>query len=177
MADLLVDSGKHRGRRLKLAVGQTLIGRDRECAIRLATSDVSRKHCRLSVAMTGGREVVTAEDLKSRNGTYINGRAIRVPTVMGAGDTLRVGPIQFLLPDPDAASESEVITWLVPPPAPGTVAAEDEPTQIVGGPPPATDSESPAPAPAKPKSAEEPVDRLVQEASALIRARYASRLT
>ncbi|MFH5802473.1 FHA domain-containing protein [Alienimonas sp. DA493] len=172
MADLLVDSGKHRGRRLKLAVGQTLIGRDRQCAIRLATPDVSRQHCRLTVALSGGREVVTAEDLKSRNGTYINGRAIRVPTVMGAGDTLRVGPIQFLLPDPDAASESEVITWLVPPPAPGTVSEEDEPTQVVGGPPPApADSQDPAPPPPEP----EPEDEYVQQASALIRARYAAR--
>ena len=178
MADLLVDSGKHRGRKLKLAVGHTLIGRDKQCAIRLATADVSRKHCRLTVAAAGSLEVVTAEDLGSRNGTYVNGRPIKIPTTLQAGDTLRVGPVQFLLPDPDAASESEVITWLVPPPAPGTV-TEDEPTQLEGAPPPAAEESRPA-APEAPKSqrrvpkpAPADADAVVREAAAIIRERHA----
>ncbi|NNJ25959.1 FHA domain-containing protein [Alienimonas chondri] len=166
MADLLVDSGKHRGRRLKLNLGQTLIGREQSCAIRLATADVSRKHCRLTVADGGGREIVTAEDLNSRNGTYINGRAIKAVTVLHAGDTLRVGPIQFLLPDPDAASESEVITWLVPPPAAGTV-ADDEPTQVVGG-APADGAEADG------QAEPEPEDPPVLQAAQIIRERHAA---
>lgn len=173
MADLLVDSGKHRGRKLKLAVGHTLIGRDKQCAIRLATPDVSRTHCRLTVSNASGTEVVTAEDLGSRNGTYINGRPINAPTGLGAGDTLRVGPIQFLLPDPDAASESEVITWLVPPPAAGTV-AEDEPTQLSGGPPRTPAEEVKAAAAAEPDEKPEPIDAAVREAAAIIREHHAA---
>ncbi len=174
MADLLVDSGKHRGRRLKLAEGTTLIGREKGCEIRLATADVSRKHCRLTVRSSGGAEVVTAEDLGSRNGTYINGRAIRVRATLSAGDTLRIGPIQFLLPDPDAASESEVVTWLVPPPSSGPV-ADDEPTQVVGmspvSSPPVDEAASAAVDP--PPSAEES-GKFVLQAAAVIRERHAA---
>ena len=49
----------------------------------------------------------------------------------------RVGPVQFLLPDPDVATESEVVNWLVPPPAAGTVSGADPAAEVaavwVGG--------------------------------------------
>ena len=172
MADLLVDSGKHRGRRLKLALGETLIGRDKQCAIRLATPDVSRRHCRLVVQELAGEELVTAEDLGSRNGTYVNGRRIAGRTRLDAGDTVRVGPVQFLNPDPDAATASEVITWLVPPPGPGAV-EEDEPTQIAGAAEtPLSDEAAPRQPTPPPKA--EPVDEVVLQAAAIIRAHRAS---
>ena len=164
MADLLVDSGKHRGRKVKLAAGDTLIGREKACAIRLATAEVSRKHCRLTVVGGEGAEIVTAEDLGSRNGTFVNGHPITAPTPLSAGDTLRVGPMQFRLPDPDAASESEVVNWLVPPPAAGTVAA-DEPT--------ATDLQAPADPEPQPEPPAEPEDEFVRRAAEVIRERHA----
>jgi len=186
VANLIVDSGKHRGRELKLAVGHTLIGREKQCAIRLATPDVSRTHCRLTVSAGAEGEVVTAEDLGSRNGTFVNGRAIDAPTALRAGDTLRVGPVQFVLPDPDTATESEIVNWLVPPPAPGVV-ADDEPTQVSGGSAKNADGDSqaggdseaattlpPEPDESEYPPAAEPADDAVREAAAIIRAHHAA---
>ena len=165
MAELLVDSGKHRGRRVKLAPGATIVGREAGCPIRLATADVSRRHCRLTVAAGPNGETVVAEDLGSRNGTYVNGRPIDGPTPLGAGDALRIGPVQFLVPDPEAPSESEVVNWLVPPPAAGTVAA-DEPTQV-DTPVPRFEPEPTGPSPAPPAPE-------VLEAAAVVRDRRAA---
>ena len=128
MAELILKSGKHRGRSVKLAAGETLVGREKGCPIRLATADVSRRHCRLTVSGTGGGEAVTVEDLGSRNGTYVNDRPVSGVRTLSPGDQLRVGPVRFALSDPDEVNESEVVNWLVPPPAAGTV-AEEEPTE------------------------------------------------
>ena len=132
VAELIVKTGKHRGRSVKLAAGETLIGREKGCPIRLATADVSRRHCRLVVAGVGPAEAVTVEDLGSRNGTFVNDHPAAGVTVLKPGDRLRVGPVRFALSDPNEASESEVVNWLVPPPAAGTV-TPDAPTDTAGG--------------------------------------------
>jgi pSer/pThr/pTyr-binding forkhead associated (FHA) protein len=51
---------------------------------------VSRVHCRLEAA--GG--AVTVTDLKSTNGTYINGKRVE-QGVLKEGDRLRVGRVEF----------------------------------------------------------------------------------
>ena len=171
MAELIVKSGKHKGRAVRLAAGDTLVGREKGCPIRLATADVSRRHCKLTVAGNGGAERVTVEDLGSRNGTFVNDRAVSGVTALKPGDRLRVGPVRFLLPDPNEASESEVVNWLVPPPAPGTV-TEEAPTEgdtavAAAVPDDAPDDDEPAPAP-------EFDDEHVRFAAKIIRERRAS---
>ena len=125
MPELIVRSGKHAGRKVRLHRGETVIGRGADCAIRLATADVSRKHCRITV---GGGEAVTVEDLGSRNGTFVADRQIAGPTVLKPGQTLRVGPLSLHLPADDGATESEVVTWLAP--APGDALGGDS---VFGG--------------------------------------------
>jgi pSer/pThr/pTyr-binding forkhead associated (FHA) protein len=51
---------------------------------------VSRLHCRL----TAGDEHVEVVDLKSTNGTYVNGKRI-TKAHLATGDTLRVGRIEL----------------------------------------------------------------------------------
>jgi len=51
---------------------------------------VSRLHCRLT-ATAAGLEVV---DLKSTNGTFVNGTRVKTATLV-AGDTLRVGRVEM----------------------------------------------------------------------------------
>ena len=70
----------------------TVIGRREDCDLRIPLSDVSRKHCRLIV----NGETITAEDLGSSNGTYINGERIQKAEV-SAGDTLQIGPVVFVV--------------------------------------------------------------------------------
>lgn len=114
-ARLIIMTGKHQGKKMALAEGcKLVIGRDEGVAVRLATSEVSRRHCAIRV-----REgVVSVEDLGSRNGTQINDATITKRTRVKAGDILRVGPMLFQLEvktktaaasgkDPSAAIESE----------------------------------------------------------------------
>ena len=69
----------------------TLIGRHRECNLRIAARQVSRRHCVLK--NRDGWLVVC--DLESCNGTHVNGRPIRGDQVLRPGDQLEIGPIIF----------------------------------------------------------------------------------
>lgn len=94
MAELIVGSGKHQGKRLTLPDTEVVIGRDEDCHVRLATNDVSRRHCALRPTAQG----LMVRDLESRNGTFVNELPIRGETLLKPGDTLRVGPLQLVVP-------------------------------------------------------------------------------
>src|SRR5580692_9341199 len=95
MIELIVQSGRHQGKRLLLpAEGEILIGRDEACQIRLASSDVSRHHCVLRITPEG----IVARDLDSRNGTYLNETLMEEETLLKPGDILRIGPIVLQVP-------------------------------------------------------------------------------
>jgi predicted component of type VI protein secretion system len=70
----------------------TVIGRREDCDLRIPLSDVSRKHCRL----VRDGETLHLEDLGSSNGTYRNGERVQ-EAILSPGDTLQVGPVQFVL--------------------------------------------------------------------------------
>jgi pSer/pThr/pTyr-binding forkhead associated (FHA) protein len=91
-ARLIIMTGKHQGKKMALTEGcKLVVGRDDGVAVRLATSEVSRRHCAIRV-----REGVTSvEDLGSRNGTQINDVTIAKRTKLKPGDILRVGPMLF----------------------------------------------------------------------------------
>jgi hypothetical protein len=91
VAKLIVTSGKSAGRAISLKAGKLLIGRAEDCDIRPLGEEVSRRHC--SVVATDAE--MTVEDLKSRNGTYVNGVRIAAKTVVADGDILRVGPLEL----------------------------------------------------------------------------------
>lgn len=54
---------------LPLLTGSIIVGRASACDVVLADSGVSREHARIEVDANG----VTIHDLKSRNGTWVNG--------------------------------------------------------------------------------------------------------
>jgi transcriptional regulator of acetoin/glycerol metabolism len=68
------------------AGSDAFIGRDEECAAQLSGQDVSRRH---AVVQAQGPHAVLV-DLGSRNGTWVNGRAIK-SIVLAADDVVRVG--------------------------------------------------------------------------------------
>ncbi|MFM9195724.1 MAG: FHA domain-containing protein [Planctomycetia bacterium] len=88
---LIVASGKSAGRSISLKNGRILIGRAEDCDVRPLGEEVSRRHCAV-VAEGGG---VTVEDLKSRNGTYVNGTRIATKVTVADGDIVRVGPLEL----------------------------------------------------------------------------------
>lgn len=125
VAKLIVASGKSAGRSIALKHGRLLIGRAEECDVRPLGEEVSRRHC----AVVEEAGAVTVEDLKSRNGTYVNGVKISAKVTVADGDIVRVGPLEMKVscaapapanpvPSPDATPMDEVSRWLM---------ADDEP--------------------------------------------------
>lgn len=88
---LVVKSGSQAGKAVPLPSPKCLIGRSEECHIRPQLDAISRKHC---VIYTRENEVIV-EDLKSRNGTYVNEERLTAEAVLLSGDVLRVGPVEF----------------------------------------------------------------------------------
>lgn len=90
---LKVLSGSHEGRELSVSGEKFLIGRSESCQLRPKSESVSRKHC--IIVLKDNRVLI--QDLKSRNGTYVNDK--RLPTdkakVLAGGDKLRVGKLNF----------------------------------------------------------------------------------
>lgn len=109
MPELIIQSGKLRGKRLVLPDNEIFIGRDEDCHVRLTSSLISRKHC----ALEGTPEGLWVRDLGSQNGTLVNDVPITDRVLLKAGDVLQVGAIQFQVPvqrpmaEPSAGSKSE----------------------------------------------------------------------
>ena len=82
---LLVEEHPLKGREIALAPGQT-IGRE-GCEIVLPDPEVSRRHALIRMLDSD----LAIEDLKSLNGTWINGERITGVRALAAGDTLRFG--------------------------------------------------------------------------------------
>jgi len=66
---------------------EIVIGRSRKCQIQLHSNNASRQHARIRVGPSGA----SIEDLKSRNGTFVNGRRIDAPTSLQNGDNIVIG--------------------------------------------------------------------------------------
>ena len=72
---------------IDLLPGESVIGRDRGCAVHIDAESVSRRHARLNVT---GREA-SIEDLGSKNGTWIAGERIQGVVQLSDGVRFRVG--------------------------------------------------------------------------------------
>lgn len=83
---LLVAVGPEAGRRIALRQDQT-IGRGRAADVQLTDPTASRLHVRVRFES----ERCVAEDLGSKNGLRLNGKPLRIPRQLVAGDELSVG--------------------------------------------------------------------------------------
>uniref|UniRef100_A0A7C2NWJ8 FHA domain-containing protein n=1 Tax=Schlesneria paludicola TaxID=360056 RepID=A0A7C2NWJ8_9PLAN len=74
---------------------ETVIGRSAGCQLKIASPQVSRRHCRLSLRPDG----VYLEDLDSANGTFLDGVRVpkETPTYVHAGARLEIGPARFVV--------------------------------------------------------------------------------
>jgi uncharacterized SAM-binding protein YcdF (DUF218 family) len=70
--------------------GPTLLGRDAACDVQVEDDFVSAQH--LKLAVSGG--VWLAQDLKSTNGTRINGSRLQGTLPLKAGDLLELGRLR-----------------------------------------------------------------------------------
>lgn len=92
-------------RDVPLAEGESLIGRGPECAVRFASPGISRRHARIVVA--GALAVL--EDLGSKNGTFLGGRAVEGQVTLRDGDEIFVGSevLLFCASGPDGTTRTE----------------------------------------------------------------------
>lgn len=90
-AYLIVLAGSDVGKTFKLSDGEVTIGRSRSADIKLDDDSISRKHVRLRLS---GEEVLL-EDLKSSNGTLVNGERVS-ESPLADGDKIRVGETTIL---------------------------------------------------------------------------------
>ena len=72
-----------------LADGDHLLGRDGDVTVWLESPSVSRHHARISVT---GLDA-TIEDLGSKNGTFLRGERLQVPSPLADGDEIRLGSV------------------------------------------------------------------------------------
>jgi pSer/pThr/pTyr-binding forkhead associated (FHA) protein len=108
---LLVTNSKANVKKVVLRQ-DTVIGRSSECKLRIASQEVSRRHCSILVGENG----VQIRDLGSANGTFVDGERIapNVDLPLRTGCQLEVGNVRFLVehdapPPPDEpVSTSEV---------------------------------------------------------------------
>ena len=84
----------------------TVVGRGKECQLRIPVADVSRRHCQFT--LDGERLLI--RDLGSSNGTQLADRTI--PTgkdvLLSDGDAVTVGPVQFIVHITTTADPPEV---------------------------------------------------------------------
>lgn len=121
---LKVLSGKNSGKEINVPVKRFLIGRADDCHLRPKSDAISRNHCAILVS----EDEVVIRDLNSRNGTLLNGEAVKGDRVLATGDVLKIGKIEFELaikskkkapaPEPvkakadDGSMEFDVSEWL-----------------------------------------------------------------
>ncbi len=79
------------------------MGREVECEIQLAFRQISRYHAKLYVAANG----VFVEDLKSSNGTSVNGRKIRSRTQISVGDQVAFDDLTYRVTTSRAGDEDQ----------------------------------------------------------------------
>ena len=89
---LIVAKGQPKGKEIEVTKDQTVVGRDPECDLVIASPKVSRKHCQ--IAVRGNAASLT--DLGSRNGTFVNGQKA-ANTPLKAGDKVVIGPMGFIV--------------------------------------------------------------------------------
>jgi hypothetical protein len=170
MIELIVQSGKHQGKRLRLPEeGDVLIGRDESCQIRLASSEVSRHHCILKPTPDG----IVARDLDSRNGTYLNETLMEDETLLKPGDILRVGPIMLQVPGAPAAnvraSDNDIASWLSQEAIGSSDSGDSAPGDTTIIPRPAALDTPPPALPSAPREASRQFRSVADEAADIIR--------
>jgi pSer/pThr/pTyr-binding forkhead associated (FHA) protein len=117
---LIVVEGKHKNHEIPLPETIFLIGRDRQCHLRPHCELVSKLHC--AIAAWAGK--VRLRDLKSRNGTFLNGQPVHGEVTVEDGDRMQIGDLVFAFsiknekdaPLPTPLLESDV-RWLLEAPS------------------------------------------------------------
>ncbi|GAC1469322.1 MAG: hypothetical protein NVSMB9_13010 [Isosphaeraceae bacterium] len=142
---LIVVQGRPEGKVIPLTGPSFKIGRGETCHLRPNSEQVSREHAAFSLT----EDTVSVQDLGSRNGTLVNGKALTEPCVLKDNDLVQVGPLTFSVsikgaavaakpasPVPSAkrnlegADHDDIEAWLI---ADSKNPAPERPSGVYGG--------------------------------------------
>ena len=91
---LRVANGAHKGKLIAVKHDKFLIGRSDDCHLRPKSESISRRHC----AIVHKKGKILLIDLKSRNGTEVNGKKLD-PTkakILKNDDHIKIGKLEFI---------------------------------------------------------------------------------
>src|SRR5258706_3853330 len=99
---LFIKSGADIGMQFALKDGATIIGREKGVDIMLADRQCSRQHCRI-ISL---HDKFMIEDLKSTNGTRVNGVPVTTMLTLNSGDQIALGVtlLDFEIKEPEVIS-------------------------------------------------------------------------
>lgn len=148
---LRILTGPQAGQIVELKTGRNLIGRAPQCDIKLISAGVSKEHTEVTVYA----DKVVITDLKSSNGTYLNGVRIQ-NAIIRLGDKLGIHDVLVdLIPAPEmrpASTKSATVTGLTAPMPYASQGPMVSPQMMQGMPQPMSQSiptqQNPTPAPA-----------------------------
>jgi pSer/pThr/pTyr-binding forkhead associated (FHA) protein len=122
--------GSEAGKEIKIPTPKCLIGRGEDCHLRPKSEAISRRHC--VVYVKDGELLV--RDLKSRNGTLVNGERVTEDRALKSGDTIQVGPLAFeVVIDHSLGGEKKPKVSSVKEAAARTTSAGQETVQLADG--------------------------------------------
>jgi pSer/pThr/pTyr-binding forkhead associated (FHA) protein len=110
MASIIITDGKQKGLFLPLGTGTAVLGRDPSISLQVEDQLASRRH--VQVRFDDDRKGYVLTDMKSSNGTSINGRPVTGETCLNDGDEITIGTTKllFTMTTPaDGASAMEVL--------------------------------------------------------------------
>lgn len=87
----LVSDGVDPAVRYDISDGEHIVGRSPDADVVVSDHSVSRRHARID---RHGQHVVVV-DLRSSNGTFVNGRRVEGRTGLAAGDVVRLGAVEL----------------------------------------------------------------------------------
>src|SRR5947209_12457599 len=95
MPSLHILKGPNEGNVIPLDGDKFVLGRNPECGIVIPVTSVSREHAQ--ILRVGGRYFI--EDKQSRNGTFVNEKAISARTLLKNNDKIRICDFQATFQD------------------------------------------------------------------------------
>ena len=107
MASLLVVSGPNEGDYYPIGKRTLVIGRDEACPVQLTDERTSRKHLQIRCE-SDGRYILL--DMKSANGTWINGRQIEAEIELADNDEIGVGESKIVFTQQDFPDRESAFT-------------------------------------------------------------------
>jgi len=130
---LIVTEGRAAGTRIPLT-GEFFVGRSAEAEGRLADDPaLSREHARLERSPGGTLQI---EDLRSTNGTFVNGDRLTGLATLTPGDTIKLGTTTIKVLDASGEVSAAATPHAATAPAPPPQGAPEPPPQGAPEPPP-----------------------------------------